>query len=287
MGERKIKISHIINPFFAKKGNRSYLDVAQPITFKTMLRAKQVAERSNINVKLMTCQFSNKDLEGVPKAFITTPHLEKSILDYKDFGSLKLKLPRICDILQKAYDHSDDDYVVYTNVDIAVMPTFYKNIYDLITKDGFESMVINRVDISKFARRDEPFGLRNIDAAYRRSNVAGEWHSGKDCFVFKRDMIPKYNLKNIIVGIDKIGICLMSEIYKYTPEKKFLWIADGTRPENRFTFHLGNDMSYRGPRFKGYRGHNIQEAISIEDPIFKHLTWEAHPKKKRLSRIIL
>ena len=65
------KISHIINP--VKVNENSDLFLAQPLTFKSMLNAKNFLENSD-DVKLFTVQYE-EDREIIPKEFIILPNL--------------------------------------------------------------------------------------------------------------------------------------------------------------------------------------------------------------------
>jgi|7_EtaG_2_1085326.scaffolds.fasta_scaffold09550_2 hypothetical protein len=277
-----MKIAHIINPFYAKPGNRSYLDVAQPITFKSMVNAKNFASNSGIDVELLTCQFYDTDLAGVPNDFIKTPHFKTSILNYNTFSNKQLVLPRVCDILDNAYLNSDADYIIYTNVDIAVMPNFYKRIYNLITKKNIESIIINRVDIPKVIK-GQVIGPSNIGLAYSYSG--GLWHPGKDCFVFKRSIIPKMKLNNVFIGFAPIGVTVLSQIYKNTDEGRFLWIADAIPEKNRFTFHIGRDRSHLDSELLEYRKYNRIQADGLIDKQFVGKTCNKDIKK--MGRVIL
>ena len=277
-----MKISHIINPFYAKAGNRSYLDVAQPITFETMVNAKNFAFKSGIDVELMTSQFFDADLHNVPEDFVRTPHLKSSILDYKKFSGKQLTLPRIHDILHSAYDNSNADYIVYTNVDIALMPNFYKRVYNLITKRNFQSIVINRVDIPKVLGRGV-ITKDNLNSAYLYTD--GLWHPGWDCFVFKRSIIPKMRLNNVFIGFAPIGKTVLSQIYEHTRSGKLLWVTNALLEKNKFTFHIGRDRSHLGSELVEYREYNESEASSL---INKELVAAIYGRDiKKIGRLVL
>ena len=64
MGERKIKISHIVNPVAFSKNNASYLNIAQPITFKSMVTAKNMAKKENVLVSLFSAQVGEEVERG-------------------------------------------------------------------------------------------------------------------------------------------------------------------------------------------------------------------------------
>ena len=127
-----IKIAHIINPVEVEKGHPAYLDIAQPVTFKSMLDAKSYAVRKDIQVDLLSVQFNDADASIVPDGFTILPHLEKSIQDFHHFDVKFNPLPRVHDIVQALYQNSKAEYFIYTNVDIGLHKDFYVRIDDLI-----------------------------------------------------------------------------------------------------------------------------------------------------------
>ena len=108
-----IKFGHIINPVVVNKS--SDLFAAQPVTLETLKAAREFAE-GRVNVELYSAQYP-EDLVLVPEGFKLTPNLDRSILDIAEF-SIKRKLPLITDILNRLYDASEADYLIYTNVDM-------------------------------------------------------------------------------------------------------------------------------------------------------------------------
>src|SRR5579859_690301 len=136
-----MKIAHIVNP--VKVAPTSDLYVAQPITFETMRRAKSFAS-GQIEVELYTTQYP-EDHEILPDGFTILPNLERSVLDFGHFDSPR-KLPVFADILERLYLATDSDYLVYTNVDIALMPHFYLSVAALLK--NHDGLVINRRSIA-------------------------------------------------------------------------------------------------------------------------------------------
>ena len=78
-------------------------------------------------------------------SFRKTSDLDRSILDIDSFNVQK-KLPLLYDILDRACKATDAEYIVYTNMDIILMPQFYLAV-DSYIRNGFDAMVINRRDI--------------------------------------------------------------------------------------------------------------------------------------------
>src|SRR4030065_1772620 len=114
------KIAHVINPVVVNELSDLY--VAQPITFATMKTARDIAS-GTLEVILVSAQYP-EDIPLVAKEFLLTPNLDRSVLDISTF-SKKRKLPLIRDIMNRVYETSDAEYLIYSNVDIALMPHFY------------------------------------------------------------------------------------------------------------------------------------------------------------------
>src|SRR5690606_36848021 len=130
--------NHILNPVVA--GRASDLTVAQPITFEAMRVERAFCGRPD-RVTLMTAQFA-EDRPACPDDFTAAPDLSRSILDLGTFAKPR-RLPLLRDILDAAVHASDAQYLIYTNVDIAVLPGFYQAVDQLIVA-GHDALVINR-----------------------------------------------------------------------------------------------------------------------------------------------
>jgi len=259
-----MKIAHIINP--VKVTEKSDLFIAQPITFETMRRARKFAEQDNdLEIELyFTCY--DEDLKIKPSDFKQTKLLTKSILDYKNFEK-KRKLPLIKDILDGLYESSDADYFIYTNVDIAVMPYFYKEVKTMI-ESGFDSFVINRRTINE--------KYTSIDEINQMYSDIGEKHPGYDCFVFKRDAYLKYQLGTACIGANWIGRVIISNAIAYS--KKFQVFEN-----EHLTFHIGDDRSWKVSDFNDYDQHNEQQLL----PILANLLQSEQMKKKQYLKSFL
>jgi len=237
------KIAHIINPFIVEPS--SDLHLAQPITFETMRRARDFAA-GGVAVSLYSAQFP-EDRACVPDDFCATPDLTRSILDFGAFPK-KRKLPLLADILDRLYEASDADYLIFTNVDIAVMPHFYAAVNTIID-NGCDAFAINRRTIElKRARLDQlPLMYAEVGAP----------HEGHDCFVFRRDVYPKYRLGAICTGLWYIGRVLLWNLACHA--KKFK-----EHKGRHLTFHLGNDRAFVNEENFPFFAHNKKEAEKIQ-----------------------
>lgn len=240
----KLNLIHIINP--VKKGPESDLYTAQPITFESLKVAKAFAQQE-VTVRLVAAHFS-EDREIAPDGFTKTEDLIRSVVDITSF-SVRRKLPLIKDILDRAYGYSDEDdeIIVYSNVDIAVLPHFYLFIKKQI-ESGLEAFVINRRTISdRYKRKEElPFMYSEI----------GEKHPGFDCFVFKRELYCNFKLDKICLGANWIGRALLVNLQTFA--KNFTIFKN-----EHLTFHIGDDRSWKNPNFKDYDEFNKRELVNI------------------------
>ncbi len=236
------KIAHIINPVIVSEA--SDLFVAQPITFETMRMAKKFAE-GQVEVALFTAQFT-EDRALVPEGFQLTPDLDRSVLDLGNFQKPR-KLPLLVDILNRLYAATDAEYFVYTNADISLVPNFYLTVNALIDK-RYDAFVINRRTIAaKYQRLTEiPLMIAEV----------GEKHPGFDCFVFRREAYPRYELGNICLGIPWIDhVFLMNLIccaQNFTVFRKL-----------HLTFHLGDSQIWLKEKYADYYVHNMRAAQKV------------------------
>lgn len=216
-----VKIAHIINP--VKVTETSDLYNAQPITFKSMIEAKKYAANDK-QILLYTTQFE-EDKEIIPDGFKILTNLTKSILDINPKYKGK-KLPFIRDILEKLNEVDDADYYIYTNVDIALMPYFYDVVINYINA-GHDAIIINRRRLNNQYSSPNELQLMYADL--------GKSHPGFDCFIFKKELLNKFVLGNICVGIPFLEATLVHNLVAFA--KNPLFAAD-----KHLTFHIGMEV---------------------------------------------
>ena len=236
-----MKFGHIINPVVVNKS--SDLFAAQPVTFETLKTAREFAG-GRVTVELFSVQYP-EDRVLVPEGFKLTPDLDRSVLDIADF-SIKRKLPLITDILNRLYYASEADYLIYTNVDIALMPYFYVAVNNII-ESGYDAFTINRRTIPKEHNENR------IVAMY--AEIGGP-HPGHDCFVFKRNLFPKFKLGTACIGAGRFGKVLITNLICHSDKFKVF-------KDKHLTFHLGDDRNWKVPDYKEYANHNDQELYAI------------------------
>tara|TARA_B110000495_G_C23025437_1_gene609263 strand:- start:244 stop:1203 length:960 start_codon:yes stop_codon:yes gene_type:complete len=216
------KIAHIINP--VKVNQISDLFMAQPITFQSMLNAKNNAANRTC-VKLYTTQFE-EDIEIIPEGFTILPNLKRSVLDVNATLENR-KLPLIKDILASLFQASTADYFIYTNADIGLMPNFYTEVFNIIEANNCDAIIINRRRLKTIYT-----STKELEHIYKDK---GKSHPGFDCFVFKRSLLAKFILDEICVGIPFLGVSLAYNIFSFAENPIYI-------PDEHLTFHIGVDV---------------------------------------------
>ena len=236
-------IAHIIHPVIVKPP--SDLIIAQPITFETMRIAREFAE-GKAEVTLLATQYADEERIPLPGCFTRVPDLTRSVADTKEFKE-KRKLAMIKDLLDLVYEHSRADYLVYTNVDIALQPYFYTVVADII-RQGYDAFVINRRSIPATYTRPEEIPLMWAET--------GTKHPGFDCFVFHRNHYKNLVLGEICIGTTKIGVTIITNLICRAENFKLF-------EDLHLTFHIGEVREWEARRFNEYVEHNEKQALAI------------------------
>ncbi len=250
-----MKFSHIINPFLAQEGTDLHL--AQPITFESMRRAKETA-KGRVEVELLTTQYP-EDRKIIPDYFTILADLERSVLDVSAFTRPQ-KLPLIGDILRRLYEHSEAEYLIFTNIDIGLMPDFYLKVKTFL-EAGADALIINRRRVGEQYKTPE-----DLPKIFKDKGLP---HPGFDCFVFHRDIFTKMRLGEVCVGVPFIGITLAYHLFAFASNFKLY-------DKEHLTFHIGMEIMPR--RDQEYYWHNRHSFNKIfNDHIKEHLHLENLP----------
>lgn len=248
-------IAHIINPFNANKS--SDLFIAQPITFKSILHAKEKA-KSMVDVELYTAQFE-EDLNMLPEGFKITENLTRSVLSNNNFEK-KIKLPFLIDILERLYKASDADYLIYTNVDIGLYSDFYIKVNQFIS-EGKDAFIINRRRLSSH--------YKHVDDLPAIQKDFGKSHPGFDCFVFHRSLFPKFKLEGICIGVPFIEISFSQNLFALSKNFKLY-------DQENLTFHIGMEIfKKRAP--KEYFEYNKHQFWKLVPSLYKEIDLKKFP----------
>ena len=248
-----MKIAHIINVTEIDDSKKAaYLHIAQPLTMKSMVIAKNTAI-SDIDVDLMAVKHESEHV-NIPSEFEWTPDLDKYAWEFidvlKDVIPRK-PLPRLNDVILSLYNSSDAEYLIYTNLDIGLCPDFYVRVKVMI-ESGYDALYINRRDLPK-----EHEGILLDESKIELiSSIEGAKHPGIDCFVFKRDIVPLLNLGNVYIGYPPVGTLLKMQIEANS--KNPMWIKD-----EKLTFHIGSDKSWKSGGV--YWEENVNQANRVYD----------------------
>lgn len=218
---------------------------AQPITFASMQGARDKAGQKGMRVDLCTTQYP-EDRTIIPSYFQILPDLERSVLNVRSFQRPR-KLPLIGDILHRLFTHTDAPYLIFTNVDIGLQPNFYLRIAELI-EAGHDALIINRRRLP-----DHYSSLADLPAIYADPGLP---HPGFDCFVFHRDLFPKFRLDDICVGIPFIGVTLAHHLFAFAESPRLI-------DDEHLTFHIG--LEVMPPRDREYYWHNRNNFRRIRD----------------------
>jgi len=238
-----IRIAHVVHPgVFAAASD---LGRAQPITFATMEAARAFV-KDTLVVQPYAVLFEDESRMALPASFVRIPELARSIADLKSFRRRR-KLALLKDILAAVDRHSDAEYFIYSNIDIALQPFFYWTVSQLI-EQGWEALVINRRTIP-----DTYNDVRDIPLMYAEIGLP---HKGYDCFIFKREFFQRFKLGDIHVGSAGIGRALLANLVAYGG--KFREIRDA-----HLTFHIGDSMSWRQDEYHDYFQENWNEYLAL------------------------
>jgi len=255
-----LSIAHLVNPFLPPPGTE--WEYVQPITLTSMLKAKAQAETNdNLKVDLLTAQYED-DHPAIPTGFRKTSDLSRSIQSLYP-NTTAPKYPLIGDLMAKLYEHSDAEYLVYTNIDIAVQPHFYEAIAAHV-RSGLKAFIINRRRIPDVYRKVEELEQMYADP--------GKPHPGFDCFVFHRSLFPKFEFADVCIGIPFIGILTAQNLFAFgEPFKLF--------EKEHLTFHIGEDVfKARHPELMV---HNRKEFWKAIDKLWPHLDNRKWPYGKQ------
>ena len=227
-------ISHIINLF--QPAETSDLKLAQEVTIASMIRAKNDCKNSS-KIQLLSAQ-TEEDRKIVPPEFIVTKSLTRDVSNLATLDG-EMRLPILKDILDRAYNESEAEYLIFSNVDIGVQPHFYDAVNWLI-EQGHDAFMINR--------RRIPEKFNSVDQLDEMLAEKGKKHPGFDCFVFKRELYPKFSLAEVCIGVPFIEITLSQNLFCFA--EKPMVFAD-----EHLTFHIGMEI-FKGRAPKEYYRYN-------------------------------
>lgn len=219
---KPLKFAHIVNPVCSPAD--SELGIAQPITFESIANARAF-KKSAVQVEFY-CIGYEEDRNVAPDFFERLPTLQRSVTDLQKFTTHK-KYPIFKDVLSAAYEKTDADFLLYSNIDIALMPQFYNAVAQIIENEQCDALVVNRRGISK--KYKHPNQLALMYSEY------GMPHPGFDCFIFKRTLLPQLILDDICLGVSFSEVAMIHNLIAFA---KKLVLED----KLHLTFHIGTEV---------------------------------------------
>jgi hypothetical protein len=234
---REFHLAHAVNPVTPPAA--SDLGVAQTVAFECMQRAARFSP--DLRVEHLAMVYP-EDASMIPDGFVRTADLDRSVMDVGAFDTFR-RLPLLSDLLGRAHDATDADWLIFTNVDICPMPHFYDAVHRWVSL-GHDTLVVNRRTVSGAWHSPD-------DIPLMYSEIGGQ-HPGYDCFVFPRRWVPDLDVGEICVGARGIGLALVLALYAKAGNPKFL-------DDEHLTFHIGDDRRHERKESDAFHSHNASE----------------------------
>lgn len=214
--------------------------------------------QAQCKVDLLTTQYA-EDIEVIPNGFEILKNLERSVLDQNSKLSGR-KLPLIKDIVKRLHGNTTAPYLIYTNMDIGLMPYFYAYVTQKIS-EGHDALIINRRRLSYEYDSDVDLSVLYADL--------GNSHPGFDCFVFKRELVEQFQFGDICIGAPFIGVSFAHNIFSFA--KKPLYV-----PDAHLTFHIGSEVL--SDRKNDFYKHNREQYFKhVKPKLQAHFDLEKFP----------
>ena len=231
--------THILNPI--SQITNPQLFQAQTITFETLELALKYAKAENLWIEPYFVVVGDEKLPE-QSAYAKSSRIHKSVLDYGKFSQPR-KLPLVRHLFETAYMNSNADYIIFTNIDIGLLPHFYQVVNDIILSGVCSFTITRRTLVLQ--------NPANIQLATLFAEI-GQPHRGWDCFIFPRVFIPKMILENLCTGAPLVGLGIIANMMAIDPGfKEFKHL--------HLTFHIGNDRAWNKPVNNEYIAHNRSE----------------------------
>lgn len=245
---------HILNPVNPKPG--SDLEWIQKLTFASIHKALETAD-NNVNVSVMAACYP-EDAAVVPQWMKCHADLSRSVLDFT--GKSGRKLPVLHDILHTAYSRSEADYIIFSNLDICLMPSFYR-LVNFYAEQGLDAFAINRRRIHEQWKSPDDLELMYAEV--------GEAHPGYDMIVFKRKLLPAFELGNVCIGVPFFDTVLMHNLYVHAENFRLM-------TGKHLTFHVGMELVKQWGNADECN-HNVAEYAAVRNNLFPLFRIEKFP----------
>ncbi|HTF04870.1 MAG TPA: hypothetical protein VK826_12675, partial [Bacteroidia bacterium] len=233
--------AHIINTI--SPGDNAELAKAQALTFRTLIAA-QAQAKGLVNVELLSAQYTDARAT-LPSEFRPTSDLVECAANREELQTKK-RFPLLREILSRLNESTDATHFIYTNLDICLMPFFYETVAGYVN-EGHDAIVINRRRIS-----GKLLDEKDLAKLYAE---AGETHTGYDCFIFSRELLNKFIMRDIFIGTPPSGNDLFYNLFTFAQNPVLL-------TQKHLTFHVGLDLvkAWGDPVLNA---HNNREFMSL------------------------
>lgn len=235
---------HIINPFPCPEGSEH--GIASAVTYESLRIATEIARQNGIQVDVKAVVLPG-DESAIKAPASLAGLLDRTVQDIRLIEPKRL-YPMIADILRIGADSTQCDYLIFTNMDIAVQPDFYIQLIEVIEK-RFEPNTPFTV-----YRRNIPNHYYSILQLPEMCKEPGQLAYGYDCFVFPRSLTSELDLGNTCIGAAHFDYLLFIA----------LDAASGFRVKRindlPLTFHIGNDIAWSSQI--NYIEHNLAESVA-------------------------
>jgi hypothetical protein len=245
-GPKHVCFRHVMHPYFDRAV--PFNNTAQEITFETIRIAAAAAPYIATRTVCVTLE---EEAHIVPPDFLAVPALDRFVYEVGQFAHLR-PLPLLFDGL----DHGlaapiapagGEEYVVFTNSDIHLMPHFYRSIAKLIA-DGYDVITTNRRVLPHYAGGIDDLPLMFADY--------GKDHVGYDCFVFPARLYADFVKSDACVGAAAVMRSLLFNLAALA--ERFLMLTTA-----HLTFHIGDDSVWTDGKYADYRAFNVEQAERV------------------------
>lgn len=245
---------HVVNPFTG--GRSDGLDEIQKATLNAMALAKSCC-KADVSL-VLALEEGDEDLSFDFAESVSS--IGRYVCDTASFKQQK-RLPMLYDILKTALQHSssDEDYLIYTNVDIIPVPHFYDALAE-ITARGIDAFSVNRRTLSD--------SWKSTCSPLLTLSEIGDPHPGTDCLVFKAKYLRSFIDSQTCLGAIHVTKSLLYNLAALSP--RLVIIRDAY-----LTCHIGDDRGWKSGGFTEYAEHNKKEAVHVaselcaKDPIYR------------------
>jgi len=249
---RPSRFVHLVNPFRSPDGPSN--DRVQAVSYESIRRAQAFLPEIQVAPAAVVAA---RDRDCVPEGFELAGVLDRDVRDVASFAH-PVPLPLVCDVLELGYAHAralaerhgenpETTYLVFTNVDIGLMPYFYSVVADLVSR-GYETLTIFRRTIPPID--PDPKRLACIYSEY------GTTHDGFDCFVFPLSQFERHVRSDACIGRGFVMRGLLYNLVANAANMAIVRLA-------HLTFHLGDDKEWKDPRFEDSIRFNIEQAKEV------------------------